>query len=162
MAAGKSTIRGALSDPDSLLSMNAALPWWVQTIILLGALLMAAGGLIALVHPAILAPPQVEINSAVHIYASYFAARNLVLAILLVVALRLRARGMLNSLMLLSGFIQALDAGIDCVEGRWIVAPGVIGLGLLFFVTAAALSGHPFWKMGGWRPGDSSAYTERT
>ncbi len=98
---------------DSILKGKRALPWWLRTIVLLGALLMATGALIALFHPGMLVPPQEEINEAVHIYAGYFAARNLGLAVLLIAAMILRAREMLNSLMLLSAFIQVLDAGID-------------------------------------------------
>ena len=100
-----------------------------------------------------LVSPHDEINGAVHIYAGYLASRNLGLAILLLAAMSLRARGTLNTLMLLTAFIQVLDAGIDCVEGRWAVVPGVVVLGLLFFAGSAWLSGYPFWRIEAWRQG---------
>lgn len=112
---------------------------------------MITGALLALLHPALLVSPHDEINAAVHIYAGYLASRNLGLAIMLLAAMSLRAKGTLNTLMLLSAFIQLLDAGIDCVEGRWVIVPGVVLIGLLFFVGSARLSGYPFWRMEAWR-----------
>jgi hypothetical protein len=115
---------------------------------------MVTGALIALLHPVLLVSPHDEINGAVHIYAGYLASRNLGLAIMLVAAMSLRATGMLNTLMLLTAFTQLLDAGIDCLEGRWVVIPGVVLIGLLFFVGAARLSRYPFWKLEAWRQCD--------
>jgi hypothetical protein len=133
---------------------SGAIPWWLRTIVVAGALLMVTGALIALLHPVLLVSPHDEINGAVHIYAGYLASRNLGLAIMLVAAMSLRATGMLNTLMLLTAFTQLLDAGIDCLEGRWVVIPGVVLIGLLFFVGAARLSRYPFWKLEAWRQCD--------
>jgi hypothetical protein len=108
---------------------------------------MITGALIALLHPALLVSPHDEINAAVHTYAGYLASRNLGLAIMLLAAMSLRAKGTLNTLMLLSAFIQLLDAGIDCVEGRWVIVPGVVLIGLLLFVGSARLSGYPIWRI---------------
>ncbi len=145
--------RVSLLSKSSSTITRAALPWWLSTIVVLGALLMAVGGLVALLQPARLVSPHDEINGAVHIYAGYFAARALVLAIMLLAALGLRARGMLNSLMLLTAFIQVLDCVIDCVEGRWVVLPGVVLVGSMLFIGSARLSGHPFWRVEAWRQG---------
>ena len=138
----------------SRLPLESPAPWWVYGIVGLGAVLLGAGAVIALVHPAMLVSPHDQINEAVRIYAGYFAARNLGLAILLLVALGLRARKMLHSLMLLTGFIQVLDAILDCVEARWAVLPGVVVLGLLFFLGALRLSGYGFWRIEAWRQDD--------
>jgi hypothetical protein len=126
------------------------IPWWLQLAVIVGALLMAAGGVIALVHPVMLVSPQDEINGAVRIYAGYLASRNLVLAAMLLATLSLRARGALGHLMMLTAFIQIADACIDCVEGRWPIVPGVLVFGVGFFLGAARLSGHPFWKRQAW------------
>jgi len=142
-----------LSSTRPSLNGNAALPWWLRTIVVVGALLMVTGAFIALLHPVLLVSPHDEINGAVHIYAGYLASRNLGLAIMLLVAMSLRGRGMLNTLILLTAFIQVLDAGIDCVEGRWAIVPGVVVFGLLFFAGSAWLSGYPFWRMEAWRQG---------
>ncbi len=125
-------------------------PWWLQTIVFVGALLMAAGALIALLNPAMLVSPHDEINAAVHIYAGYLFSRNAALAILLVASLLFRSKGTLNTLILLTAFIQLLDAIVDCIEGRWVIVPGVVVFGLLFLLTSARLSGHPFWRKEAW------------
>jgi hypothetical protein len=129
---------------------TTSLPWWLQTIVLAGALLMLAGALIALLNPAMLVSPHDEINAAVHIYAGYLFSRNAALAIFLVMSMIVRARGTLNTLVLLTAFIQLLDAAVDCVEGRWTIVPGVLIFGLLFFFASARLSGYPFWRKEAW------------
>lgn len=151
MSKVESANKGSRSDAAPVSGESTVFPWWVRTIVVLGALLMTAGALIALGHPALLVSPRDEINGAVHIYAGYLASRNLVLALMLVAAMGFRSRGTLNTLMLLTALIQVMDAGIDCVEGRWTLAPGVIIFGLLFLVGAARLSGYPFWKTAAWR-----------
>lgn len=120
-----------------------------RTIIVLGALLMAMCAIIALLRPVMLVSPRDEINGAVHIYAGHLASRNLGLAVMLLAAMRRRARSALNTLMLLTALIQVLDAGTDCFEGRWLIVPGVAVLGLLFFAGSASawLSGHPFRRV---------------
>jgi hypothetical protein len=125
-------------------------PWWLQTIVLVGALLMAAGALIALLNPAMLVSPHDEINAAVHIYAGYLFSRNAALAILLVASMLFRSKGTLNTLILLTAFIQLLDAAVDCMEGRWVIVPGVVVFGLLFLLASARLTGHPFWRKEAW------------
>jgi hypothetical protein len=125
---------------------TTAFPWWLQTIVLFGALLMGAGALIALVNPAMLVSSHDEINAAVHVYAGYLFARNAALAILLVASMIFRAKGTLNTLILLTAFVQLLDAAVDCMEGRWVIVPGVLIFGLLFLLASARLSGQPFWR----------------
>jgi hypothetical protein len=138
---------------DNTRPANSTIPWFVSAIGALGAALMAMGAVIALVHPAMLVSADAEITEGVRVYAGYLVSRNLAVAVLLLAALGLRARAMLNTLVLLSACIQILDAGLDCWEGRWAVAPGVAVLGALFFVAAWRLSGYPFWKMAAWRQG---------
>jgi hypothetical protein len=130
------------------------IPVWIRVVAALGALLMVAGAVIAILNPAMLVSPHAEINEGVRVYAGYLTSRNLGIALLLVAAIALRARGMLNTLMLLAATVQLLDAGIDCVEGRWAIAPGVTVLGILFLIASARLSGHPFWRIKAWRFND--------
>jgi hypothetical protein len=142
--------QGSLANSQPMRRPGVALPWWLQAIVLLGALLMVAGALIALLNPAMLVSPGDEINAAVHIYAGYLFSRNAALAVLLVTSLLFRSTATLNTLILLSAFIQLLDAGVDCMEGRWAIVPGVLILGLLFLVASRHLSGHPFWRKEAW------------
>ena len=133
------------------LSSTATLPRWLRIVVVIGAVLLTAGAFISLLDSALLVSPHAEINPAVRVYASYTFSRDLALAIMLVIAIFLRARTILNSLMLLVGFIQILDAITDCVDHRWALVPGVLVIGLVFFLGAAALSGSPFWKVQAWK-----------
>jgi len=148
--------------PTPLTNLRAAqlatnrLPWWLQMIVLLGALLMAAGAAIAILNPAMLVSPHDEINAAVHVYAGYLFSRNAALAILLVASMLCRSKGTLNTLILLTAFIQLLDAIVDCMEGHWAIVPGVVFFGLLFLWASARLSGHPFWRKEAWSPAHSA------
>jgi hypothetical protein len=129
---------------------TTAIAWWLCVVVILGALLTATGGILALVHPTMLVSPHDEINGAVHIYAGYLASRNLALAAMLVVLLSLRARLALGNLMVLIAFIQLLDACMDCAEGQWMIAPGVLVFGMVFLIGATRLSGYPFWRSRAW------------
>ena len=129
---------------------NEGIVWWVRLIVVLGALLTAAGAVIALTYPAMLVSPRDEINGAVRILAGYLAARNLGLAGALLALLAIRAKRALGQLLALFGFIQFIDTAIDCFEERWTVVPGVLILGTVFLLGAARLSAHPLWKRQAW------------
>jgi hypothetical protein len=136
---------------QTIAKTNASpIAWWLRAVVILGALLIATGAVLALVHPAMLVSPHDEINGAVHIYAGYLASRNMALAIMLIVLLSLSAKRALSNLMVLVALIQVLDACIDCAEGRWPIVPGVIVFGLVFLFGATRLSDYRFWKPEFW------------
>jgi hypothetical protein len=122
----------------------------VSVFVLVGGLLLAVGGVIGLVNPSMLVSPHDQISGAVHIYAGYFAVRNLALGLFLPILLALRARRALAGLMVVAGFIQLLDVGMDCIEGRWTIVPGVLVLGALYLIAASRVSGAPFWRRESW------------
>jgi hypothetical protein len=130
---------------------SASLSRWIITIVIVGSALMIAGAYFALLRPEMLLSPHQEITHGVRIYAGYLVSRNLAIGVMLLAALTLRARGALSSLMTLYACIQFLDAVADCVEGRWVIVPGILILGALFLIGAARLSGHPFWSPKAWR-----------
>ncbi len=130
---------------------DPALPKWLPLIVVPGALLLAAGAIIALVNPAMLASPGIAINGAVHVYAGYLVARNLALALLLILTLSMRARRSLSTLMVLTAVIQVFDAVMDAAEGRWPLIPGILLFAILFFFGAARVNGYPFWTAAAWR-----------
>ena len=138
--------------PNQLSAITDRVPVLWTVIIVFGALLMAVGAVIALLHPAMLVSPHDEINGAVQIYAGYFASRNAALTIMLLALLALRAKVPLGNLMVLVALVQFIDAFIDCIEGRWTIVPGVLILGILFSGGAARLTAHPFWKREAWIP----------
>jgi hypothetical protein len=127
-----------------------AVPVWVNVVVVLGAVLMGMGAVIAMVQPAMLVAPHAEINNAVRTYAGYLTARNLTLAVMLLVLLAMGARRALGNLVAVVGFIQLVDFCIDCAEARWTVAPGVLMLGVLLLVAASRLSGSAFWRRAAW------------
>ena len=122
------------------------LPWWLSAIVICGAALMAAGAVIAMVRPAMLAPPGAEINEAVHIYAGYLVSRNLAIALMLLLTLFSGARLALGHYLILTAFIQYLDAAIDAGEGRWILVPSVLIVGTAFLTAAYVIFPRPLWK----------------
>jgi hypothetical protein len=148
-------VTASLTQPATTTADSATkpspLPWWLIFIVIIGATLMAAGGIIALVNPAMLVSPGAEINGAARVYAGYLVSRNLVLALMLLFMLAIRARNALGHLMLLTAFIQFLDAGLDIFEGRLALVPGVLVYAIAFFIGAAKLSGHAFWSAAAWR-----------
>ena len=98
-----------------------------------------------------LTSPGIAINGAVHVYAGYLVARNLALALLLLITLTMGARRPLSTLMVLTALIQLLDAAMDIVEGRWPVIPGVVVFAALFLFGAARITGAPVWRAAAWR-----------
>jgi hypothetical protein len=140
----------ANADAGATRIQHQQIVWWVQLIVVLGALLTAAGAAIALIHPAMLASPHDEINGAVRVFAGYFAARNLGLSAALLLLLAMRAKRALGKLLVLVGVIQLIDTCIDCFEGRWPVVPGVLVLGVVFLLAASKLCGGPLWNRRTW------------
>ncbi len=66
--------------------------WWLVGMVVLGGLLTATGGLLA-IHPA-----GEFLNPAGQNYADYFMTRNLAMAVMLLLMLALRARRALTAL----------------------------------------------------------------
>lgn len=125
-------------------------PAWVPVIVVLSAVLMGAGAIIAAVNPGMFVDPHAQINSAVKTYAGYLTARNGVLAVVLLALLFAGARRALGNLVAVVGLIQLFDFVVDCMEARWSVAPGVLVLGFLLVIAAGRLSGAPFWQRRAW------------
>ncbi len=129
-----------MSNHQQVQRTTSPIPWWLYAVVIVGALLMATGAVIALISPAMLAPPGQAINQAVHVYAGYLVSRNLAIAVMLLTTLTMRSRTALCTLMVLTAIIQFIDAGLDIFEARWMVAPGVFVLGVLFLIGARRLA----------------------
>jgi hypothetical protein len=122
-------------------------PGWLYTCVIIGALLMALGGVIALLNPGMLLVPGEQITNGVKVYAGYLVSRNIALSVMLFAMLALRARRMLCGLMLLTALIQALDALLDIRDGRYILVPGVTVFSLVFLFGSWWLAGKGSWKI---------------
>lgn len=125
---------------------------WPAFVVVLGVVLLAAGAVIALFRPAMLVSPYDAVTPAVRTFADYFAARNLAMATLLLALWIAGLRRALGNALILVAAVQLLDALMDCVEGRWMLVPGVALLGILFLAAAASLCGSPFWHRRAWAP----------
>lgn len=129
---------------------NLSLPGWTIGVAVVSAMLMAAGGIIALVRPEMLVSSGAAISDGVRIYAGYLVSRNIAVAAFLLITLALKARRALANFMFLAGVIQVFDATLDCFEGRWPLAPGIVLIGAALFMAASRVSGQPFWKRSFW------------
>src|SRR5258708_35616587 len=81
------------------------IPLWVSIVVILGAVLTATGAVISKVDPTILTNGG-SMTGAARVYADYMFARNLPLAVMLLLLLALRVRRMLGGFMVLVALIQ--------------------------------------------------------
>jgi hypothetical protein len=112
------------------------IPWWVVTIVILGALLTASGGILALVRPEMLVGSGVSMNQAASVYAGYLVSRDLALAAMLLATLALRAHRVLAGLMALTVLTQVIDAVVDATTGRTSLLPIILVFAVAYFIAA--------------------------
>ncbi|HEX9414398.1 MAG TPA: hypothetical protein VF916_12910 [Ktedonobacterales bacterium] len=126
--------------PEPTHAPTPPLPWWLATIVILGALLTAGGGILALVRPETLIGSGQRMNEAAYVYAGYLVSRNLALAIMLLATLALRAWRMLAGLMVLAALTQLIDAVVDATTGRSTLLPIVLIFAVAFLIGVTQLS----------------------
>jgi hypothetical protein len=117
-------------------STTAEVAWWIAAIVILGVLLTAAGGILALVHPETLVGSNAPMNQAAYVYAGYLVSRDLALAAMLLATLALRAYRMLAGLMILTVLTQVIDAVVDATTGRLSLVPIIVILAVAFLIGA--------------------------
>lgn len=111
------------------------IPWWISTIVILGALLTLAGAVISKVDSTMLTNGG-PMTGAAQIYADYLFARDLPLAVMLFLFLALRARQILASFMLLTAFIQLVDVIDNLTRGAFMLVPGLLVFAIAFLIGA--------------------------
>ena len=126
------------------------IPWWVAIVVILGALLTITGAVISKVNPTMLTNGG-PVTDAVRVYADYVFARNLPLAIMLLLLLTLRARQMLAGFMVLIAFIQIVDVLNDLARGDFLLVPGLLVFAIVFLLGAWQLFGQAIWHGDAWR-----------
>ena len=126
------------------------IPLWVSIVVILGALLTAAGAVISKVDPTLLTNGS-PMTDAAWVYADYMFARNLPLAVLLLLLLAVRARRMLAGFMVLTALIQLVDVINDLVRGAFVLVPGLLVLAIVFLIGAWQLFGQAVWHVDAWR-----------
>src|SRR5215467_7892665 len=125
-------------------------PLWVSIVVILGVLLTLTGAVISKVDPTLLTNGS-PMTDAVRIYADYMFARNLSLALMLLLLLALRARRMLAGFMVLIALIQVVDVINDLARGDYVLVPGLLVFAIVFLFGAWRLFGQAIWHVDAWR-----------
>jgi len=126
------------------------IPLWVSIVVILGALLTATGAVISKVDPTLLTSGS-PMTDAARVYADYMFARNLSLAVMLLLLLLLRAPRMLAGFMVLIALIQFIDVADDLARGAFLLVPGLLVFATVFLIGASRLFGQAFWYVDAWR-----------
>ena len=126
------------------------IPLWISIVVVLGALLTAAGAIISKVDPTLLTNGS-PMTDAARVYADYMFARNLSLAVMLLFLLGVRARQMLAGFMVLTALIQLVDVINDLTRGAFVLVPGLLVFAIVFLIGAWQLFGQAIWHIEAWR-----------
>lgn len=125
-------------------------PRWVSIVVILGILLTITGAVIGKVDPTLLTNGS-PMTDAAWVYADYMFARNLALAVLLLLLLAVKARRMLAGFMVLIALIQIVDGGDDLARGAFLLVPGLLVFAIVFLLGARRLFGQAIWRVNAWR-----------
>lgn len=136
----------ALSTPRPVVHI----PLWISIVVIPGAILTATGAVISKVDPTLLTNGS-PMTEAARVYADYTFARNLSLAVMLLLMLALRSRRMLAGFMVLIALIQFFDVINDLTRGDFLLVPGLLVFAIVFLVGASQLFGQPVWRADTWR-----------
>ena len=131
-------------------SSQRRIPWWIVIVVILGALLTLAGAILSKVAPTLLTNGS-PMTEAARVYADYTFARNLPLALMLLLLLAIRARHMLAGFMVLVACIQLIDILDDITRGAFLLIPGLLIFALVFLFGAWQLFGQAIWHRETWR-----------
>lgn len=133
--------------PSSDASPQAAvLHWLVALVVIVGALVNAAVGVLSLISPAdflaLVGHRGEQVTAGTEIYAAYTGARDLAIAVALLVLLAMRSTRVLPGLMLVVASANAVDGADALVGGRWAQVPGAFAFAILFLLAAIWLFRH--------------------
>ena len=104
----------------------------VAAVVVVGAAVVLAGGLIAWLHPALLLPSGTAVDTGARIYGARMAARALPLGIALLVLLAVRARAMLAALLVLVAAVEVGDAASALAYRDWAELAGAVAVAAAF------------------------------
>ena len=142
------------NDPKTPQSV-ARFPLWVSIVVILGALLILTSAVISKVDPTLLTNGNPMSDSA-RIYASFMFARDLSLAVMLLLLLIVRARRILAGFMVLTVLIQFVDIVNDLFRGTFLLGlPVVFVFAIVFLLAAGRLFGRAIWHVDAWRDRES-------
>lgn len=126
---------------------SGAARWLVAAVIILGALITGLVGLLSLVAPtaflAAIGHSGAHLTAGTQIFAAYTGARELAIAVALVVLLALHSTRVLPGLMVVTAGANLLDVVDALAAGRWVQVPGALVFALAFLAAAAWLVKQP-------------------
>ena len=108
------------------------------------------GAAISKVDPTLLTNGS-PMTEAARVYADYLFARNLALAVVVLLLLVIRARRMLAGFMVLVALIQMVDSVDDLARGAVLLVPGLLVFAIMFLLGAERLFGQAVWHLDAWR-----------
>jgi hypothetical protein len=126
------------------------MPVWVGLVVILGALLFLVGAVLSKVNPTLLTNNS-PMTDAARVYADYTFARDLAIAVVLLLLLLVRARRILAGVMVLVALIQLMDIMNDLARGTLILLPGLLLFAVVFLIGARQVFGRPLWQAATWR-----------
>jgi hypothetical protein len=136
------------------------IPPWVSIVVIIGAVLTATGAVISKVDPTLLTNGN-PMTDAARVYADYMFARNLSLAVMLLLLLALRAKRILAGFMVLTTLIQFIDVIDDLARGAFLLVPGLLVFAIVFLIGAWQLFGQAVWHIDAWREPESHSPQSR-
>lgn len=89
----------------------------IVALTLYGAAVTVVFGLLAFINPAMISPDK-TMNVAALFYANHFAARNMVIALLMLLPLLLKDKRLWAFAMLIRGMTESMDSILELIETR--------------------------------------------
>jgi hypothetical protein len=128
-----------------------ALPWWLSTLLVLGALGVLSLAYGALISPKTLLGAGQQMNDAAHVWARYAAAYALALGLALLALITARARLLLAGALMQAAVAEVLLGVVGITDHRWEQVPADAVLAAVFLLGASRLFGQPPWRPAAWR-----------
>lgn len=122
--------------------------WWLAYgAVILAVATSATFGVLSLFAPsaflAIVGVQSAQPNASAQVFAAYTGARELAIALTLLVLLVMRTSRGLAAVMLLAALANAFDFGHAVISQRWFQAPGALVFAIIYLAAAVWLFNRP-------------------
>ena len=138
--------------PETTLKARAvsgrSVGWWLAYgAVILAVVTSAAFGVLSLFSPsaflAIVGVQSAQLNASAQVFAAYTGARELAIAVTLLVLLVTRASRGLAAVMLLAALANLFDFGHAVISQRWFQAPGALIFAIIYLAATVWLFNRP-------------------
>ena len=118
-----------------------AIGWWLAyAAVVLAIVTNTVFGLLSLLVPAsfltLVGERSAEVSADAQIFAAYAGARELAIAVALLVLLFIRARRALAGVILLAALANGFDLGHALLTQRWVQVPGALIFAIIYLAAA--------------------------